>query len=70
MADWMELINPVANINFLLVISIENQENGLWESILWSPKENALIFYQIFSANSVGKCVEIILENLYGEFGV
>ena len=28
-------------------------------------KENSLIFYQILSANSLKKCVEVITENLY-----
>ena len=28
-------------------------------------KENALIFYQIPSANSLKKCVQVTTENLY-----
>ena len=28
-------------------------------------KENSLIFYQILSANSLKKCVEVTTENLY-----
>ena len=29
------------------------------------PSENSLIFYQILSAHSLRKCIEISLENLY-----
>ena len=31
--------------------------------------ENALIFYQILSINSLRKCMEISLENLYVDIG-
>ena len=31
--------------------------------------ENASIFYQILSSNSLKKCVEISLENLYADIG-
>ena len=41
----------------------------LWELIKWSPKKNALIFYQILSTHSLGKCMEISLENLYVDTG-
>ena len=32
-------------------------------------RENALIFYQILSTNSLRKCVDISLENLYMDIG-
>ena len=32
-------------------------------------RENALIFYQILSTNSLRKCIEISLENLYVDIG-
>ena len=32
-------------------------------------RENALIFYQILSTNSLRKCTEISLENLYVDTG-
>ena len=32
-------------------------------------RENALIFYQILSTNSLRKCTEISLENLYVDIG-
>ena len=35
----------------------------------WSLGENALIFEQILSTNSVRKCMEISLENLYVDPG-
>ena len=35
----------------------------------WSLRENALIFEQILSTNSVRKCMEISLENLYVDSG-
>ena len=41
----------------------------LWELIKWSPKKNALIFYQILSTHSLRKCMEISLENLYVDTG-
>jgi len=35
----------------------------------WSPRENALIFYQILPTNSLRKCEEISWENLYVDIG-
>ena len=32
-------------------------------------RENALIFYQILSTNSLRKCVDTSLENLYADIG-
>ena len=32
---------------------------------LWELIKNALIYYQILSTNSLRKCIEISLENLY-----
>ena len=32
-------------------------------------RENALIFFQILSTNSLRKCVDISLENLYMDIG-
>ena len=32
-------------------------------------RENALIFYQILPANSLGKCIKISLKNLYVVIG-
>ena len=55
----------VTNINFLPTISIPCQEIRLWESVKWSLRENALIFYQILSTTSLKKCIEISLENCY-----
>ena len=40
-----------------------------WELIKWSPKRKCLIFYQILSTNSLAKCMEISLKNLYGDIG-
>ena len=34
-----------------------------------TKEENALIFYEILSTNSVRKCMEISLENLYVYIG-
>ena len=34
-----------------------------------SKEKNALIFYQILSANSLRKYIEISLENLYVDIG-
>ena len=33
------------------------------------PRENALIYYQILSTNSLRPCMEISLENLYVDIG-
>ena len=41
----------------------------LWELIKWSQREKSLIFYQILSTNSLRKCIEISLENLYVDIG-
>ena len=41
----------------------------LWELIKWSPERNALIYHQILSTNSLRKCMEISLENLYVDSG-
>ena len=40
-------------------------KQSLWELIKWSWK----IFYQIFSANSLRKCIELSTENLYVDIG-
>ena len=47
----------VTNINFRLTISLNNQQIRLWELIK--------IFYQIHWTNSIRKCMEITLGNLY-----
>lgn len=48
------------NINFLLTISIQNQEKRLWELIKWPPRGK---WFDLFS-NSQTKCKEISVENL------
>ena len=63
------ILTLVTNINFLLTISIDCQEQSLWELIKWSQREKSLIFYQILSTNSLRKCIEISLENLYVDIG-
>ena len=57
----------VTNINFLLTISVHHQEIRLCELINDHERENALIFYQILSTNSLRECIEISLENLFVE---
>ena len=60
----------VTNINFLLTISIDCQVQHLWEIIkIWSQREKSLILYQFLPTNSVRKCIEISLENLYVDIG-
>ena len=51
------------------MISIYCQEQSLWEFIKWSQREKSLIFYQILSTNSLRKCIETSLENLYVDIG-
>ena len=60
----------VTNINFLLTISIDCQVQHLWELIKWSQREKSLIFYQFLPTNSVRKCIEISLENLFVDIGL
>ena len=68
-SDLTLSVPMVTNINFLPIISIHHQEKKLWELIKWSPRINALIFYQILSTHSLRKCIEISLENLYVVIG-
>ena len=51
------------------MISIQCQEQSLGELIKWSRREKSLIFSQILSTNSLRKCMEIGLENLYVDIG-
>ena len=49
---------------------MHNQEKRSWELTKWLPKElNAQIIFQILPTNSVRKCIEISLENLYAAIG-
>ena len=67
------LLNPLSPSSdqhqFSPMISIDCQEQSLWELIKWSQSEKSLIFYQILSTNSIRKCIEISLENLYVDIG-
>ena len=42
-----------------------NNIDTLSRDKLWELIRNALIYYQILSTNSLRKCIEISLENLY-----
>ena len=42
-----------------------NNIHTLSRDKLWELIKNALIYYQILSTNSLRKCIEISLENLY-----
>ena len=42
-----------------------NNIDTLSRDKLWELIKNALIYYQILSTNSLRKCIEISLENLY-----
>ena len=48
---------------------IDYHEQRLWELTKWSQIEKYLICYQILSTNSLRKCMEISLENLYVDIG-
>ena len=56
-------------INMQTIFKTIFQTKRLWESIKWSPKESALIVFQILSTKSWRKCFEISLENLYADIG-
>ena len=49
---------------FGLLAVMPDQKKRLWGLKQWSLKENAMIFYQILSTNSLSKRVEISLDNL------
>ena len=51
------------------MISIQCQEQSLGELKKLSQTEKSWIFYQILSTNSLQKCMEISLENLYEDIG-
>ena len=55
----------VTNINFLLTISIRCQDKSLRELVKWSPNRNCydLLFNSLNL--SLGKCMNISMENLY-----
>ena len=55
----------VTNNNFLLAKATVMRFNKMITS-----GENALIFYQILSTNSLKKCMEINLENLQLDIGL
>ena len=59
----------VTKINFLLMISMHCQEisHENWQKD--HQREKALIYYQILSTNSLWKCMEISLKNLYADTG-
>ena len=69
LSHLIPLTPTVNNINLLLTISIHCQEIRLWELLKWSPRENALIIYDIILTHSLRKCTENSLENLYVDFG-
>ena len=45
------ILTLVTNVNFLQTISIDCQEQSLWESTNWLQRDQSLIFYQILSTN-------------------
>ena len=49
------LVPRMIKINFLLTISMHNEEKRLWELMNNHHRKNALIFYKILSTNSVPK---------------
>ena len=53
----------VTNFNILLTISKYNHEKGYENRQNDHQRENALLFYQILSANSLKKCMEVAPEN-------
>ena len=57
--------SDVINITFLLTILLHNLDKRLWELTKVSLKGNYLILKQIFSINSIRKCMEISVGNLY-----
>ena len=57
------------NINFLRIILIYNQEKSYEYLLNYHQRENALIFYQILFTNSLRKCMEISVENLFVDIG-
>ena len=61
----------MANINFLLIISIQIIKQKNWENLLTDRlRANALISYQILSTISLRKRMDISLKNLYVDNGV
>ena len=59
----------VTEIKFLIAISIHRQEISYVNLLNDHQRENGLIYYQILSTNSLRKCMEISLENLYVDTG-
>ena len=55
----------VINITFLLTILLRNLDNRLWELTKVSLEGNYLILKQTFLINSLRKCMEISVGNLY-----
>ena len=60
----------MSNINFLLTISIHQQEKSYENHQNDHQRENALIFYQFLLTNSLRKYTEIGLENMSVDIGV
>ena len=57
-------------INFLQPMSIYNPEKRFMRiNKIITKGVNALIFSQILSTNSLRKCIENIVENLYVDIG-
>ena len=57
--------SDVINITFLLTILLRNLDKRLWELTKVSLEGNYLILKQTFLINSLRKCMEISVENLY-----
>ena len=58
----LQPVPRVTYISLLLIISLHHQEKGYDKKKNGHQRENALIFYQILSTNSLWKCMEISLE--------
>ena len=57
--------SDVINITFLLTILLRNLDKRLWELTKVSLEGNYLILKQTFLINSLRKCMEISVGNLY-----
>ena len=61
--------SDVINITFLLTILLRNLDKRLWELTKVSLEGNYLILKQTFLINSLRKCMEISVGNLYVDIG-